>query len=385
MGPHLQTPDFAGHGIAHHGTWAGMDKTNPLLPFAYVRPRLAEAPQLKRKPGASFSERDKVKRRDVPDLDPAPPQIQPQIPSSPTFRYDVPTSPARSSDADFGIDRFERYKTSSYLQLSDAPADSSASAATEVIRQAFDTTSPAVSFEGLGLVEVPHDIGDLDSLVVFGESQALRQLYLGNNRISTLNAALFTYTKLNVLSLRQNRIRDIPPLVANLVNLTDLNIGSNRLTAIPPELLTLPRLTTFRAGPNPFVPVPPDATPVESPPLDRRLRYVGAVAAKNNSVVPSLKTLCLDTVARYDVTYRETRSWKQQVPPVLHGTIAAAIRDGRLNYKCNECDLYAVEPHAETHEWWDLLNNKNVPVRRVFCSGRCLAAYRRHLHALIDN
>lgn len=397
------------------------------------RPVLATMPAMKRKMGESFSEKDDVKRRDdradagppshpefelLPDSHPPSNSSQAEwdhpaflaplldaapayagLPSSPPAAMadvtipDSPEKPLRSpkrahysSEADFGIDQFNRYTVSSLTRLSSEPdLDDRApyNRARQIILRAFEDVSTSVSLESMHLTDIPHEVKDLNNLVVFDDrpTQLLHQLYLTNNRLSALNPALFSFTKLNVLSLRQNRIRVLPPAVARLVNLTDLNIASNRLPCLPPQILALPRLQTFRAGPNPFIPVPADAVPVEhAGDPSRRLKYVAPVRyLRGEKALPSLRSYCLDAIARYDVTYTETKSWKKHTPRLYHALIAEAISMGKYENKCNECDMILVEPCAEAYEWWDVLQNTDIPIKRELCSGRCVKAYEASL------
>lgn len=388
---------------------------------------------MKRHAGESFNEKDDVKKRDFGsfqhhpgqrlDTDPDEPQglassppVLPHmseydmstsydfVPDSPVDTSNVisqlATSPVKrpprvgnpSSEADFGIDQFNRFKTSSYIhgistdevEESDAHTSTRNSKARDLILQAFEEVSPSVSFEGMGLTEIPEQVKDLENLVIFdpdGRHQILHQLYLTNNRLHSLNPALFKFTRLNVLSLRQNRIDHIPGAIRHLRNLVDLNISSNRLNYLPPDILELPRLGTFRAGPNPFEPVFPDAVKIVSSEDSSRepcLKYISKIKYfRNGGMVPTLKTLCLDRIARYDVTYRETKSWKKTTPTVLHPLIARAIFKANYEEHCNECNVFTVEPHAEIFEWWDILENLEVPIKREFCSGKCALLYKK--------
>jgi NAD-dependent dihydropyrimidine dehydrogenase PreA subunit len=176
-------------------------------------------------------------------------------------------------------------------------------------------------------------------LVVFGAAP-LYQLYLTNNKIRVLPPSLFRFTKLNVLALRQNRLSELPSAVGRLERLTDLYLGTNRLRYLPAAVLRLRHLAVLLAGPNPFLAVAPDA------------------------------------VARYDVLYRETKRWKHATPHLLHPLITRAILCGQYRHTCSQCNLVVVEPYAEVFEWWDILDNKLVPIKRDFCSGRCLHQWR---------
>lgn len=395
-------------------------------------------PSMKRKVGESFNEKDDVKRRDFDFFnapgtsfhDPArspgsqqhthdrDPGSGPAIPSSPVIPamsdYDVddtadtippspkprlhelttsPVKPAyrtHSSEADFGIDRFNRFKMPRITtDLSDLPSELTDDAllfaiARQIIIDAFENVTPAVNLEGMGLTDIPDEIKDLDNLVIFDLerlTQALHQLYLSNNRLRSLNPSLFEFTKLNVLSIRQNCISVLPPAIRNLKNLTDLNISSNRLKFLCPQILELKNLTSFRAGPNPYLAVPEDAIAIDFMPSEFTLRYVTRVKfLQTRQAVPTLRTLALDRIGRYDVTYGETKLWKKHTPKLLHPLIAKAILHGRWQYTCNECDSIVVQPMAEVNEWWDILLNVNIPIKREFCSGACVEKYEaRHI------
>lgn len=329
-------------------------------------------------------------------------------PAEPPSEYDaahdmtVPDSPfpdasptrrplhAQSSEADFGIDPFNRFKFSSLNQLQftdhDVDDDAAFPQARTIILQAFENMCPSVSLAHMGLTDIPDEVRDLDSLVVFETpSQMTRQLYLNNNNLSVLNPNLFEFSRLNVLSLRQNKLVFIPRSIEKLQNLRDLNISSNQLRHLPPQILDLAALRTFRAGPNPYIEVTPDAVRVteNDARYARGLRWVSLmIFQRAESTVPTLKTLVLDTVANYDVTYRETKSWKRAVPKLYHPLIALAISKGQFRETCNECDVVVVESYAKIYEWWDILQNADIPIKRRFCSGKCAAAYSRRTYAI---
>lgn len=470
-----------------------MEKQNPLLPFAFstssisdevplnTAPRnrlvidenassmyhtrttnvrrkgqiLSEAPSLKRKMGASFNEKDDVKRRDTEyeELESEPTFVDEELedetdyhnkfrktipPSSPlldhnmasefdlstntTANYEVPDSPTHifpsenntghdyineipdkkrsiiqrsqqylSSDADFGIDRFNRFINTSnqcpstdreflpdseeYLQMQKKIQ----SKARDIVIDAFENIETTINLEGMGLQDIPDEIKDFDDLVIFNPeptTQISYQLYLTNNSIRYLTPSLFKFTKLNVLGLRRNKLKLIPPLIGKLQHLTDLSLSTNRLEYLPPQILDLHNLQTFRAGPNPFVKIPEDAIPITTSTLNpvKLLKYVSRVRYFGNlkKLIPSLKTHCLNTIAKYDVSYQETKSWKKSTPKIHHILIAKAISKGKYEETCSECDFIIVEPFAEAFEWWDILQNKDVPIKREFCSGKCV-------------
>lgn len=430
------------------------------------RPLLRVPPSLKRKGGESFNEKDDVKRRDMdyedtsseptfvddnateefnykakthrmdmtneipPSSPPADFPIESELDMSTNFdtRYEVPCSPSQeptdyksdqnyavgggyypkllpnnSSDADFGIDMFNRFKDSAANECPSTDQDTFESEdykirqkrvqqrAREIVLSAFEDIQTTISLEGMGLVEVPDEIQDFNNLVIFNadpSSQISFQLYLTNNSIRTLPPSLFKFTKLNVLGLRQNKLTRIPNLIGKLHNLVDLSLGTNRLTYLPSLILDLTNLQIFRAGPNPYIQVSEDAQPILTSTYNsyKMLKFVSPIIKQSHRDcdIPSLKTLCLDVIARHDVSYQETKNWKRYTPSAYHNLIAKAIANGRYEEKCDQCDLIIVDPFAEVIEWWDILQNKNVPIKRFFCSGMCANKWKKRIIELSD-
>ncbi|CAK9435736.1 uncharacterized protein LODBEIA_P04470 [Lodderomyces beijingensis] len=444
-----------------------------------VRPQLkVNPPSLKRRMGESFNDKDDVKKVAFGDkseakaendedeeeatmidteeecepealLPPSSPpvagdeQAEPQFMSefdfftNPTTSFQVPKSPKRekmknvqahtspgkaiSSDADFGIDRFNRYKGSfngsikrrssangeeGELEMNDKEKEKEQeeaeryraqaySKARDIIMDAFENTRTVLDLQYRGLYSVPDEIKDLNNLVIFDsfggeEEKSIEfpyQLYLTGNNLSELQPSLFKFTKLQVLSLRQNKLELIPPLIGKLTNLIDISLSSNRLKFLPYQILNLKKLSIVVAGPNPFIKIPSDAifhakTSINgddeifsSSPFRLKARSQVRFLTHKISNVPSLKASCLNVVANYDVSYRETQAWKRTTPKVYHKFISEAIKKGKFEDKCSECNFILVEPMAEVFEWWDMYQNKEVPIQRQFCSNKCVNKY----------
>lgn len=412
-----------------------MDKENPLLPFAYTKadprelaysttprsrkvidenaelkfhtrgsplgpkrvplPALVTVPRLKRKL-TSYSENDYVKRPNVGELPPLlPPPLLPPIASeldvytSQHFNF-PPTLPREpeeviaklmpSSEADFGIDRFNRYRSLFYeTPLEDSPVSqqTSSTRAREIIVESFEECCSTIDLQGLGISDIPDEIGDMEDLVVIGSLPCF-QLYASNNQIRVLSPALFNFTKLNVLGLRHNKLSEIPPLIGKLNRLTDINIATNRLKWLPWQFLQLEAtLQQFGLGPNPWKPVPSAAIRVDDNEGRKFIpRYYGEIEYHSpKTSVPLLKLLCLNELASFDVLYSDTKEWKRLMDPVHHAVVAKAIRAGRYQDRCLLCELILVEPMALVYEWWDILLLRNIPIRRQFCSQRCVHKY----------
>ncbi|CUM64974.1 uncharacterized protein PRCAT00002592001 [Priceomyces carsonii] len=425
---------------------------------------LSFTPSLKRKMGESFNEKDNIKKRekdfdsdegedekydhkDVLQTEDDPPKgtlkqrLISNFPSSPPLDAQIPSefgdceeafyiadSPTYlpsddiintsflqssvsfhqhrnpSSDADFGIDRFNRFKNPSINQCPSTDKDrdrieeyesqqkSTLLKAKELVLEAFENIQPNINLEGMGLHDLPEEIKDFDKLVIFETepiSQISYQLYLTNNKLTDLPPSLFKFSKLNVLGLRQNKLTRIPPLVRKLRNMTDLYIGTNRLQYLPPEILDLPSLSTFRAGPNPYIKVHEDAIPICSSKnaSSKRLKYISKLKwiSMERSKVPSLKAICLNIIANYDVSYQETKNWKKSTPKLYHNSIIKAIAKGQYEETCSECDNIVVDPVAYSIEWWDFLLNREIPIRREFCSGKCAEKWEARTITNIDD
>lgn len=333
------------------------------------------------------------------------------IQPSPRKKVDINESPSRrrnrvilSSDADFGIDRFNRFKGASGSfnnQLPSSMGDnmdetsyeslrqSSYDKARSIILHSFEEVKTIINLESMNLYELPDEIKDMNKLVIFGNNNnqldlALYQLYLSNNKLYMVPPTLFKFTKLNVLSLRQNRLTYLPPLIEKLTNLMDISLGANQLEWLPWQILNLPKLHTLLAGPNPFKPIPNDddipntaAIPMNIVYNNHKCKYRTPIISLTNrpTPVPSLKNLCLNQIAKYDVTYKETKTWKRSIPKVHHNSIIQAITKGKYGDVCNQCIVIIVEPMAEVYEWWDILMNKNVPIRKQFCCQSCVERY----------
>lgn len=299
--------------------------------------------------------------------------------------YESPTKLA-SSEADFGIDRFNRFRSFNDCPSLDVALETrknrAYNRARQVIHECFENIETTINLENLCLYELPDEIKDMNNLVIFDKSKKpLYQLFLSNNKLKTLPISLFKFNKLNVLSIRQNKLTEIPPIIEKFTNLTDLNIGSNRIEFLPWQFLNLQHLQTFGSGPNPYISIHENAISITTKTLNnyKMLNYVSQISKFNDHKLPTLKALCLNKIARYDVSYQDTKSWKKFTPKVYHRLIADAIKKGKYSDTCSECDLVVVEPSAEVYEWWDILGNQNIPIRRQFCCGCCVSKYERRL------
>lgn len=110
---------------------------------------------------------------------------------------------------------------------------------------------------GLGLIEVPPEIGQLIDLTklhlngnqITGIPSEISQLVnltlldLNNNQVATIPAEISQLTQLEVLWLDNNLLTSIPSEIAKLTNLTRLHLSHNQLSILPPEITQLINLT----------------------------------------------------------------------------------------------------------------------------------------------
>ena len=310
-----------------------------------------------------------------------------------------------SSEADFGIDSFNRFHgnlsydllSSTGLddleQISESIKQTSYNRARDIILRSFEDMETIINLESMNLFELPTEIKDMNNLVIFDEEEPRSYyLFLNNNNLQQLPPALFKYTKLQLLSLRINRLTSIPPLIEKLTNLVDLSLGANCLRFLPFQILKLTKLENFTAGPNSFKQISefPKENIIEINKsiglhkLKFRTKIIVLTEQQTSIYLTSLKTKCLTKIAKHDVTYQETKTWKKHTPKVLHKLIKEAIIKGRFNDVCYKCDNIVVEPVAQVYEWWDILLNKNIPIRKQFCSQKCVDCYEREMETIMN-
>ncbi|KAK6429024.1 hypothetical protein LTR95_014832, partial [Oleoguttula sp. CCFEE 5521] len=82
------------------------------------------------------------------------------------------------------------------------------------------------------------------------------QMFLANNRLTTLPRELFKLEYITVLSLRNNELSELAPSIAQLRRLREFNVSSNRLRYLPWEAMPFVRardnVCRVIVQPNPF-------------------------------------------------------------------------------------------------------------------------------------
>ncbi|WP_395739048.1 COR domain-containing protein [Prosthecobacter sp.] len=105
----------------------------------------------------------------------------------------------------------------------------------------------SLSLVGLGLTEVPPEIGEL---------AALKKLHISNNALTSLPPEIGHLTALNELNLYENQLTCLPREIGQLTSLKELSLGDNQLVTLPSELCQLVALESLSAWNNGLTALP---------------------------------------------------------------------------------------------------------------------------------
>jgi internalin A len=119
--------------------------------------------------------------------------------------------------------------------------------ALQTIKEAAQKRSTGLDLSGLGLTELPREIGELTNL---------RILYLRRNKISRLPTEIGNLTQLSELSLAANPIKELPAEFWRLKSLKRLWLDETQLPALPAEIGTLSNLTRLALHGNRLATLP---------------------------------------------------------------------------------------------------------------------------------
>jgi internalin A len=153
------------------------------------------------------------------------------------------------------------------------------------IEKNFRTKETELRLAGLGLVELPPEIGKLKHLIGLDIGHGLtkiqddnkmqevrnnlkylpkelyqltnlRELYLYNNKLQKLSKEIGQLTKLRILSLFGNQLDKLPKELCQLTNLKELYVYSNQLNELPKEIEQLTNLTKLYIHNNQLTKLP---------------------------------------------------------------------------------------------------------------------------------
>ncbi|GCC39020.1 hypothetical protein chiPu_0023257 [Chiloscyllium punctatum] len=88
--------------------------------------------------------------------------------------------------------------------------------------------------------------------------KTLEQLYLSNNKLESLPAALFTLRKLRYLDLSHNLLTAVPPDIHLLQNLQHFSITKNKVETLSLQLFNCLKLRSLQLGQNCITHIPPE-------------------------------------------------------------------------------------------------------------------------------
>jgi internalin A len=132
-------------------------------------------------------------------------------------------------------------------------------AALQKIEQAAAQQWEELDLSGMGLTEVPPEIGGLGELkrLILGKSDRKKAAFVGNP-LTKLPSELWKLQQLEELFLVDIQISVIPDVIAQLVNLQTLDLRSNQIRVIPDVIVQLVNLQTLALSFN-QIKVIPDA------------------------------------------------------------------------------------------------------------------------------
>jgi internalin A len=150
------------------------------------------------------------------------------------------------------------------------PTQTGYAKALALIEQAAAEGWTELDLAGLGLEELPGEIGRLiqletlnlssNQIAVIPDAIAqltnLTDLDLSDNRIVLIPEAIAQLTNLHSLYLSDNQIAVIPEAIAQLTNLTDLDLSDNKIVIIPDVIAQLANLTDLDFSNNQIAVIP---------------------------------------------------------------------------------------------------------------------------------
>lgn len=111
----------------------------------------------------------------------------------------------------------------------------------DLITQAAEEQWRKLDFSGMGLTELPSEIGQLVNLTSF---------HLTRNRLNSLPESIENLTNLTSFDLSFNQIKALPESIGNLKSLTALNLRGNQIKALPESIGNLKNLMSLDLSNN---------------------------------------------------------------------------------------------------------------------------------------
>jgi internalin A len=148
------------------------------------------------------------------------------------------------------------------------------------IEQARAEQWEELDLSGMGLTEVPPEIGGLGELRrlflgrwdeekdegvgnplvdlpgAIGQLQQLEELHLYDTKITVIPELIAKLKNLRKLNLAKNEIAEVPVWVSELVSLTEIDLWGNQISIFPDAIMPLNRLTKLNLGGNRISEIP---------------------------------------------------------------------------------------------------------------------------------
>jgi internalin A len=134
-----------------------------------------------------------------------------------------------------------------------------------LINQAHDEHWEELDLSGMGLTELPIEIGMLTGLkrLVLGKWDRETRTFVGNS-FTEIPAVVFELTHLEELRISGNQLTRIPDKIAELQDLTKLHISANQLTTISSSIISLKKIKFLFLDSNRLRHIPESITQLES-------------------------------------------------------------------------------------------------------------------------
>jgi len=226
--------------------------------------------------------------------------------------------------------------------------------------------APFLNLSGLGLSQVPPEIGQLSALTgldlhanqltslppEIGQLSALTGLDLHANQLTSLPPEIGQLSALKELRLSHNQLTSLPPEIGQLSDLTLLHLHNNKLTCIPPEIGQLSLLEGLRLDQNQLTSLPSEIGQLSAlvwfdldnnqltslPPEIGRIGSLGMLRARNNPLPQELLKLA--------------KGGSSQFISYLRGLQEGSVASGSAVPKCfNEAKLLLVGPGNVGKTW----------------------------------
>jgi internalin A len=162
------------------------------------------------------------------------------------------------------------------------------------IQEAEASGATVLGLSGLGLTELPPEIGNLSSL---------QDLSLTHNQLTSLPPEIGNLINLRRLDLTDNELTSLPPEMANLTNLTTLHLVFNEFTSLPHVISQIRSLCHINLYKNQLHYLPTELIQLEN------LRTVGCfISVDGNPLIsPPQEVIAQGTPAILD--YLENEAW----------------------------------------------------------------------------